>query len=145
MGKVFGFNESSAEMAIYSKKANLAIKELEKIGKDMRDDARKNFESVSGTRTGRGVAGIVMERSLQTVRVGWSPRPGLHGYFHELGFHALDNRFKKRHHIRRTSKSRKRIYTKVAATYVPPRPHMRPAFDGRVDEIEDRIQRRITE
>ena len=84
------------------------------------------------------------EKKSNTITIGWSERPGLHGYFHELGFHALNNRAKKKQVIPRTGKSRKRVYRRVKATYVPPRPHMRPAFDKYNKDIEIRVQNKIT-
>lgn len=143
MVKVFGFNESAQEMEMYHSKADNALKELQEIGKDMMEEAKSNFAKVSNQRTGKGRDGIVMEKEGKKVTIGWSERPGLHGYFHELGFHALDNRGK-RQHIRRTTKSRKRMYARVRATYVPPRPHMRPAFESHNADIEIRVQNKIT-
>lgn len=144
MAKVYGFNESAAEMDMYSRKADKAMEELEAIAEDMQSTAKEIFAGKSRPRTGAGVDGIVIERTRSSITIGWSDRPGLHGYFHELGFHALDNRGKKKHIIPRTGKSRKRIYRRVKATYVPPRPHMRPAFEKHEKSIEIRVQNKIT-
>ncbi|MGX7099595.1 hypothetical protein ACWOBH_06235 [Globicatella sanguinis] len=142
MARAFGFGESAMEMEKYHSKADNAMKELEKIADDMMDEARDVFMMKSPPRTHKGEKGIVQDKKGSTITIGWSGRPGLHGYFHELGFHALDNRRKQI--IPRTRKSRKRVYRRVKATYVPPRPHMRPAFDKYNKDIEIRVQNKIT-
>lgn len=141
--RVFGFDESASEMDDYAKKADNAMKELVSIAEDMRDTAKEIFAKVSTMRTGKGQSGIEIEKKTTEVLVGWETRPNLHGYFHELGFHALDNRHKKQR-ISRTGKSRKRMYRRVKATYVPPRPHMRPAFGKHIGDMEIRVQNKIT-
>ena len=144
MAKSFGFGESAIEMENYHSKADNAMRELETIADDMMNEARDIFTSKSPPRTHKGERGIAQEKKSSTITIGWSGRPGLHGYFHELGFHALDNRAKKKQVIPRTGKSRKRVYRRVKATYVPPRPHMRPAFDKYGKDIEIRVQNKIT-
>lgn len=75
----------------------------------------KNIARLKGLqKTGAGVAGIIYEREGDDRLIGWSPRPNLHLYFHEIG------------------------------TYKDyPRPHVRPAADQSENEIIEDIRKTI--
>lgn len=141
MARVFGFDESAAQMDVYVAKSDKAMQAVKEVAEEMQQEAQSIFSSRK--KTGQGIAGIVIKEEKSKVTVGWSERPGLHGYFHELGFHAVDNRRKKQR-IPRTNRSRKRIYKNVKATYVPPFPHMRPAFDKHEKDLEIKVRNAIT-
>ena len=95
----------------------------------MRDRARIIAKAKGLQRTGAGISGIEIEEKDDSVDIGWSARPGLHLYFHEIGFHALDNRRGKVRLRRNNRGKRSRVYSGTGATYVAPKPHLRPAFD----------------
>lgn len=83
-----------------------------------------------------------MEEREDTIIIGWANRPGFHGYFHEIGFHALDNRHGKQK-IKRSNKNRKRSYRGAKATYVAPSPHIRPAFDSLKNDFYKDVQKSL--
>ncbi|MGX7091182.1 hypothetical protein [Hutsoniella sourekii] len=142
--KVFGFDEAASMFDNYASKSSNAKPEFIRIAEDMHKDARSNFQSGLRQHTGQGASGIQIEKSAEEATIGWSGRPGLHGYFHELGFHALDNRFGRQRVARNRTGKRKRRYRKRQATYVPPTPHMRPAFYAHQGSMQGRIQKAIT-
>lgn len=116
MSEVFGFDEAANDMEEYLVKADKAQEEMYDVGEDMRDASRRNFQAQTTTRTGQGAEGIEVEKRGDAVDIGWSSRPGLHGWFHELG------------------------------TYKdPPKPHMRPAFDEHEEDFVRRVQQVITD
>ncbi|RYC97867.1 hypothetical protein [Facklamia hominis] len=144
MAEVFGFDEAAQMFDKIADKTDEGRKTTEKYQEKMMERARSNFAAGLHQRTGQGQAGIDKQTSGDTYEVGWSARPGLHGYFHELGFHALDNRGGRKYRLRRDSKGkRKRSYRRVTATYVPPTPHMRPAFYDLKDEYLAEAQRNL--
>lgn len=144
MSRVFGFDESAQDMQQLSNNALKAVVVKNAIGEEMREKAESNFKSVTRTRTGDGAGGIIAEHTNEKSTIGWADRPGLHGYFFEKGFHALDNRGR-RWVLKRSSRrtGRKRSYKKVKATYVPPRPHMRPAHDALVGKYFSEIDKAL--
>ena len=123
----FGFDRINNQFAKYENNVGKAKVVLEKHANKMKDSAVSNARAGGLVATGRGIGGIAIEPTENGHNVGWATRPNFHLYFHELGFHALDNRQKQT--IRRDTKgARKRRYGRARATYVPPTPHMRPAF-----------------
>lgn len=134
MSEAFGFDEMINKLDNYERLSSEGQKVTKEYADKMRDKAEQYFVSGLRQRTGQGASGINVEHSGEVSEVGWDARPGLHGYFHELGFHALDNRRrtlgrKKKWNLKRgVGSNRPRIYKGVIATYVPPTPHMRPAF-----------------
>ena len=123
----FGFDRINNQFAKYENNVKEAKVVLEKHANKMKDTAISNAVAGKLVKTGEGIKGIVTEPTENGQNVGWAPRPNFHLYFHELGFHAVDNRQKQT--IRRDTRgARKRRYGRVRATYVPPTPHMRPAF-----------------
>ena len=123
----FGFDRINNQFAKYENNVDEAKKVLEKHADKMKDAAISNATAGKLVKTGEGIKGIVTEPTENGQNVGWASRPNFHLYFHELGFHAVDNRQKQT--IRRDTRgARKRRYGRVRATYVPPTPHMRPAF-----------------
>lgn len=123
----FGFDRINNQFAKYENNVDEAKKVLEKHADKMKDAAISNARAGGLVETGKGIKGINIEPTENGYNVGWAPRPNFHLYFHELGFHAVDNRQKQT--IRRDTRgARKRRYGRVRATYVPPTPHMRPAF-----------------
>lgn len=125
--EAFGFDKVNNQFAKYEDNVDKAKVVLERHAKKMRDSAIQNATSGGLRVTGAGVKGIVTEPTENGHNIGWATRPNFHLYFHELGFHAVDNRQKQT--IRRDTKgARKRRYGRAKATYVPPTPHMRPAF-----------------
>lgn len=127
-GKVFGFDESALSMQRLSQGAKRARDKQREIGDDMQQRAEQIFQNKLKQHTGDGAKGIISEHSGDTSKIGWASRPGFHGYFHERGFHALDNRRGGRKLQRKSAKDgRFRVYKGVPWTYVPPSPHMLPA------------------
>lgn len=123
----FGFDRINNQFAKYENNVDEAKVVLEKHADKMKDAAISNATAGKLVKTGEGIKGIVTEPTENGQNVGWASRPNFHLYFHELGFHAVDNRQKQT--IRRDTRgARKRRYGRVRATYVPPTPHMRPAF-----------------
>lgn len=145
MARVFGFVESSNDMQKYARNTEKAVEAKQRIGDEMRDRAKQNFQAATTTRTGQGASGIISEHAREKSEIGWADRPGFHGYFHELGFHALDNRGGKRWVLKRSSKrtGRRRTYKRVKATYVAPSPHMRPAFDSLEQKYYTEVPRQL--
>lgn len=146
MSEVFGFDEVIQDMLKFERNASKAKTEMQEVADEMRDQAKQNAQAGGLYRTGQGIGGIVSQHSDNESVVGWSARPGLHLYFHEIGFHALDNR-RKKWKLKRGGKRGKgaRSYKGVRATYVPPTPHMRPAFDSKQSEFYRRVQNKLTE
>lgn len=124
----FGFDKIGNQFAKYEMNVQGAKVVLEKHAEKMKDDTISNAKAGGLVKTGAGVSGIQIESIENGYNVGWAKRPNFHLYFHELGFHALDNRNGPQR-VRRDSRgARKRRYGRAKATYVPPTPHMRPAF-----------------
>lgn len=146
MSDVFGFSEAAEEMNRYLSKAKNAKKVMREVADEMRDLAKQNAISAGLQRTGDGVSGIQSEHHDDFSEVGWAPKPNFHLYFHERGFHALDNRYKKKWRLKRGGKGGKgvRSYKGVTATYIPPSPHMRPAYYTKKPELYRRVQEEIT-
>lgn len=124
----FGFDRINNQFAKYENNVDEAKKVLEKHADKMKDAAISNARAGGLVETGKGVSGIQTEPTENGYNVGWAKRPNFHLYFHELGFHAVDNRHGKQTIRRDTKGARKRRYGRARATYVPPTPHMRPAF-----------------
>ncbi|MGF3073226.1 hypothetical protein ACQV2T_06740 [Facklamia sp. P13069] len=144
MAEVFGFDKAAKMFDEIASKADEGRKTTEEYQEKMMNLARRNFQAGLTQRTGKGAAGIQKETSGDHYDIGWSGRPGMHGYFHELGFHALDNRRGKRYVLKRNKTGRReRKYTKKIATYVPATPHMRPAYYELKDQYTKEAQRRL--
>ena len=124
----FGFDKINNQFAKYENNVKEAKVVLEKHANKMKDTAISNARAGELVETGKGIKGITTEPTENGYNVGWATRPNFHLYFHELGFHAVDNRHGKQTIRRDTKGARKRRYGRVRATYVPPTPHMRPAF-----------------
>ena len=124
----FGFDRINNQFAKYENNVKEAKVVLEKHANKMKDTAISNATAGKLVKTGEGIKGIVTEPTENGQNVGWASRPNFHLYFHELGFHAVDNRHGKQTIRRDTKGARKRRYGRVKATYVAPTPHMRPAF-----------------
>lgn len=137
--KSFGFEQIEQDFRQFEQNADQAQPEVKKYAIKMRDQARSIAKSKGLAKTGAGVSGIDIEEKVDEIIVGWGQRPNFHLYFHELGFHALDNR-KGKIRVRRNNKNRSRLYSSVKATYVAPKPHMRPAFDQLEPEFYNTIQ-----
>lgn len=135
----FGFDDIVNDFNRFEQNADQAQPEVKKHAIKMRDQARSIAKSKGLAKTGAGVSGIDIEEKVDEIIVGWGQRPNFHLYFHELGFHALDNR-RGKIRVRRNNKNRSRIYNSVKATYVAPKPHMRPAFDQLEPEFYNTIQ-----
>lgn len=135
----FGFDDIVNDFNRFEQNADQAQPEVKKYAIKMRDQARSIAKSKGLAKTGAGVSGIDIEEKVNEIIVGWGQRPNFHLYFHELGFHALDNR-KGKIRVRRNNKNRSRLYSSVKATYVAPKPHMRPAFDQLEPEFYNTIQ-----
>lgn len=135
----FGFEDIVNDFNRFEQNADQAQPEVKKYAIKMRDQARSIAKSKGLAKTGAGVSGIDIEEKVNEIIVGWGQRPNFHLYFHELGFHALDNR-RGKIRVRRNNKNRSRIYNSVKATYVAPKPHMRPAFDQLEPEFYNKIQ-----
>lgn len=141
--KSFGFEEVQSDFSKLAKNADDVKPETKKYATKMRDRARAIAQSKKLVRSGAGVSGITTEDTETGADVGWSQRPNLHLYFHELGFHALDNRRGKMRLNRNSKGKRARVYSSGQATYVAPKPHMRPAFDEVVPEFYKAIQKTL--
>lgn len=137
--KSFGFEQIEQDFRQFEQNADQAQPEVKKYAIKMRDQARSIAKSKGLAKTGAGVSGIDIEEKVDEIIVGWGQRPNFHLYFHELGFHALDNR-RGKIRVRRNNKNRSRLYSSVKATYVAPKPHMRPAFDQLEPEFYNTIQ-----
>lgn len=137
--KSFGFEQIEQDFRQFEQNADQAQPEVKKYAIKMRDQARSIAKSKGLAKTGVGVSGIDIEEKVNEIIVGWGQRPNFHLYFHELGFHALDNR-RGKIRVRRNNKNRSRLYSSVKATYVAPKPHMRPAFDQLELEFYNTIQ-----
>lgn len=137
--KSFGFEQIEQDFRQFEQNADQAQPEVKKHAIKMRDQARSIAKSKGLAKTGAGVFGIDIEEKVDEIIVGWGQRPNFHLYFHELGFHALDNR-RGKIRVRRNNKNRSRLYSSVKATYVAPKPHMRPAFDQLEPEFYNTIQ-----
>ena len=124
----FGFDKINTQFAKYEMNVQGAKVVLKEHATKMKDTAVNNARTGGLDKTGKGVEGIDIEPIANGYNVGWSTRPNFHLYFHELGFHALDNRNGPQTIRRDTKGARKRRYGRARATYVPPTPHMRPAF-----------------
>ena len=140
---VFGFEDLTADFNKLIRNSDDAMPEVRKIAIKMRDRARIIAKVKGLQKTGAGVAGIEIEENDDSVDIGWSARPGLHLFFHEIGFHALDNRRGKARLKRNTKGNRARIYSGTGATYVAPKPHIRPAFDESKEEFYKTIQKTL--
>lgn len=141
--EVFGFDEATRMFDDILRKADEGRKTTEEYQEKMMQQARRNFQAGTRQRTGQGASGIQKETSGDNYDVGWSSRPGLHGYFHELGFHALDNRRKGLKHKKLGGTNRHGGYRGRKATYVPPTPHMRPAYFDLKEQYLTEAQRRL--
>ena len=141
MSGTFGFDDSAAEMDKLFNNSNKAQKEMRDVADDMRDQAKRNAQAGGLERTGAGISGIISEHKGDESIVGWGGRPNFHLYFHELGFHALDNRQKRR----KKSGKEHGGFRGRKATYVPATPHMRPAFESKQQEFQRRIQNKLTD
>lgn len=144
MSEMFGFDDAIKEIEGYLSKANKAKNVMREVADEMRDVARNKARAGGLFRTGEGISGIESVHHSDYSEVGWATRPNFHLYFHERGFHALDNR-RKTWQLKRSRKGKKRSYRGVSATYIPPTPHIRPAFTIKEHEFYRRIQKEITE
>lgn len=135
----FGFEEVEKDFLQFEQNADQVKPEVKKVAVKMKDRAISIAVSKGLVKTGAGVSGIEIEEKVNEIDIGWGQRPNFHLYFHELGFHALDNR-KGRVRISRNGKNRARVYRSKKATYVAPKPHLRPAFDELEPEFYDKIQ-----
>ena len=143
MSEVFGFDEFAMDIEKYARNVEKADREVENVADKMKNDARNNARAGGLVKSGKGITGIEKEKQGEDWVIGWQGRPFLHLYFHELGFHALDNRHG-RQSIRRSSKGkRQRSYRGVRATYVPATTHMRPAFESNEMFFYERVQQAI--
>lgn len=133
--EVFGFDRINNQFAKYENNVEASKLVLEKHAKTMEAAAKSNAVAGGLRVTGQGVSGIQTEPTENGFNVGWASRPNFHLYFHELGFHAVDNRGSKQTIRRDLRGARKRRYQRVRATYVPATPHMRPAFKQNRDKF----------
>lgn len=138
--KSFGFEEAIQDFEQFEQNANNVDQEVKKVAVKMRDRSRQIATAKGLNKTGAGVEGIEEEKTADGYDIGWSDRPNFHLYFHELGFHALDNRLGKIRLRRNTKGKRSRQYGGVKATYIPAKPHVRPAFDELEPEYYEKIQ-----
>ncbi|WP_062532338.1 hypothetical protein [Jeotgalibaca dankookensis] len=127
--KSFGFDDVQTDFNKLAKNADDVKPETKKYAIKMRDRARAIAQAKKLVRSGAGVSGIEIEDTDKGADVGWSQRPIFHLYFHEIGFHALDNRHGRIRLSRNSKGKRARVYSSKKATYISPKPHMRPAFD----------------
>lgn len=140
---VFGFDEVTADFNKLISNSDRVKPEVSKMAIKMRDRARIIAKAKGLQRTGAGISGIEIEEKDDSIDIGWSARPGLHLYFHEIGFHALDNR-RGKFRLRRNSKGKRaRVYSGTGATYVAPKPHLRPAFDENEEKFYKVIQQTL--
>lgn len=137
----FGFDDVVADFNKLTNNAENAKPEVRKMAVKMRDRAKAIATSNGLIETGAGVEGIDIEEKNDEVDVGWGQRPNFHLYFHEIGFHAIDNR-RGKVRISRSGKNRTRVYT-TNATYIAAKPHMRPAFDELEPEFYKKIQQTL--
>lgn len=144
MSSVFGFNEASSDMKNFLRKGQNIDRVVKKYADKTKDKAKKIAQARGLRVTGAGVEGIQVEEGSDEWKVGWVSRPNFHLYFHEIGFHALDNRYKKQR-IKRIGKGRKRSYRGVKATYVAPTPHLRPAWDSLEGRFYSEVQQKLTD
>lgn len=144
MSDVFGFDAVEKDILDYINKADNAKEAMIDIADKMKESARQYAKAGGLYETGKGVSGIEKQVNGNAVTIGWSGRPGLHLYFHERGFHALDNRRKKWKLKRGKRGKGTRSYKGVRATYIPPTPHMRPAFQKHEQEFYRSVQEKIT-
>lgn len=126
--ETFGFDTIGNQFLKYEENVKGAHEVLDKYAEIIRDTAIGNATAGGLRVTGAGIGGIQTEDTDNGKNVGWATRPNFHLYFHERGFHAIDNRQKKQRIWRDSKGARKRHYKPGQATYVPPTPHMRPAF-----------------
>ena len=144
--RAFGFDDISDDFEQFEHNADDIMPEVEQMAIKMRDRARSIATAKGLRNTGQGVEGIEVEERSEKPEgydVGWGQRPGFHLFFHEIGFHALDNRRGKVRLRRNSRGSRARIYDSKRATYVPAKPHMRPAFDELEPQFYEKIQKTI--
>ena len=124
MSSIFGFDMFSKDLDRYEKNVEQIENKLHENADKMRDKA-KSIATSKGLRvTGDGVEGIISEHDNTESTIGWASRPNFHLFFHEIGFHALDNRHGKVR-LKRTSKKtgRQRIYGgKTCLLYTSPSP-----------------------
>lgn len=130
-GNVFGFDKVEEVFRKLTDNVVSAEDTVRDTADVMRDDARKYFGSKTTTRTGQGKSGIQSEHTKGESTVGWGARPGFHPFFFEHGFVAKDNR-NKRIPIR-----------KRRGTWIPARPHMRPAFYDNIDEYKETMKTKL--
>lgn len=141
MSHSFGFDLALGDVEKYTRRGRTV---KQKVG-EYADLVVTKAQSIATSRglfkTGAGVGGIEKEDKGSGYDVGWANRPNFHLYFHEIGFHALDNRHGKQR-IKRDSKGkRQRSYRGSRATYVAPTPHLRPAWDQLEGKYYAEIQR----
>ena len=127
MSDVFGFDEAIQDLERYSSRANNINEKVYQEGIKMRDYARNIARGLGLYKTGKGVSGIDIERVSNGV---------------EIGFHATGRKKGKRHTSRSSKGKRKRRY-KTGTVYVPPKPHLRPAFDRGKDKFQNNIKKYI--
>lgn len=142
MSSIFGFSDSLKEMERFARNAGQSPKVVDEYANKMADEAKKILASKGLVKTGKAASGIQVENKGDDRDIGWGARPNFHGYFHEIGFHALDNR-KKVQRLKREGKARIRSYRGVKATYVRPSPHMRPAFDKHESAFYRDMQKKL--
>ncbi|MFS4464730.1 hypothetical protein ACMFKE_04925 [Staphylococcus haemolyticus] len=142
MSEVFGFESISKDLEQYASRADHVIEKVIEEGEKMRDDARNIARGLGLYKTGKGVNGIEIEPTSNGVEIGWLNRPNFHLYFHEFGFHATGRKKGKRYTSRSSKGKRKRKY-KSGTKYVPPKPHLRPAFDRGKDKFQNNIKKYI--
>lgn len=140
---IFGFEDLTADFNKLINNTDKVKPEVKKIAVKMRDRARIIAKVKGLKKTGAGVGGIEIEETDNSVDIGWSARPGLHLYFHEIGFHALDNRRGKVRLRRNNRGKRSRVYSGSGATYVAPKPHLRPAFDENKEQFYKKVQQTL--
>lgn len=144
MSKVFGFEDAIKDMKRLQQNAKQAKVVTRQYAEKIAERAKRNAEKAGLVKSRKGVEGIRHETSGDKELVGWAERPNFHLYFHEMGFHALDNRNKKKYTLKRSQKNlRKRSYKNVKATYIAPKPHVRPAFDELIGSYYKDVQKKI--
>ena len=139
----FGFDDLTADFDKLINNVERVKPEVRKVAIKMRDRARIIAKVKGLQKTGAGVSGIDLEEKDDRIDIGWSQRPGLHLFFHEIGFHALDNRRGRVRLSRNSRGKRSRIYSGKGATYVAPKPHLRPAFDENEEEFYKKVQQTL--
>ena len=142
MSKVFGFDDFAHDTERMMRKGEQAGEVVREYADKMKERAVNIAIGKGLIRTGQGVSGIQTDGKGDRYDVGWITRPNMHLYFHELGFHALDNR-KKKHTGRKKLGSRNRGYRGTRATYISPTPHMRPAFDQLKEQFYSDVQKKL--